>query len=200
MLSLFHTHFQFTAARALGFSVSTSCLLAMDLNTDTITSNHYEVFLLLRLQSFCTNLYSTNLHNSLTAQSCTALVPIRFSTPHRLLISLHYSTHKVFKSQANFFFDYELPSAISYCQLPRTLNCFQLQLPPGFWIHFLWALCIDPVENMPTAAAQQWDINTRRRKWSPTVVSSCLGTMGPPVTVQQCLEQIRHNILNHTFN
>jgi hypothetical protein len=37
-----HT-FQFTVAHALGFSVSTSRLLATDLNTGTITSNHYEV-------------------------------------------------------------------------------------------------------------------------------------------------------------
>jgi hypothetical protein len=37
--------FQFTVAHALGFSVSTSRLLATDLNTETITANHYEVFL-----------------------------------------------------------------------------------------------------------------------------------------------------------
>jgi hypothetical protein len=36
--------FQFTVASALGFSVSTSRLLATDFNTGTITSNHYEVF------------------------------------------------------------------------------------------------------------------------------------------------------------
>jgi hypothetical protein len=35
--------FQFTAAHALGLSVSTSRILATDLNTETITSNHYEV-------------------------------------------------------------------------------------------------------------------------------------------------------------
>jgi hypothetical protein len=33
---------QFTVAHALGFSVSTSHILATDLNTGTITSNHYE--------------------------------------------------------------------------------------------------------------------------------------------------------------
>jgi hypothetical protein len=38
-----HT-FQFTVAHALGFSVSSSRLLATDLNTETSTSNHYEVF------------------------------------------------------------------------------------------------------------------------------------------------------------
>jgi hypothetical protein len=36
---------QFTAARALGFSVSTSRILATDLNTENITSSKYEVFL-----------------------------------------------------------------------------------------------------------------------------------------------------------
>jgi hypothetical protein len=45
-----HT-FQFTVAHALGFSVSTSHLLATDLNRETITSNRYEVFLLFHLQS-----------------------------------------------------------------------------------------------------------------------------------------------------
>jgi hypothetical protein len=46
----FH-NFQFTVAHALGFSVSTDRLLATDLNTGTITSNHYEVFLPFLLQS-----------------------------------------------------------------------------------------------------------------------------------------------------
>jgi hypothetical protein len=50
-----HT-FQFTVAQALGFSVFTSRLLATDLSTETSASNHYEVFLLFRLQSFCTPL------------------------------------------------------------------------------------------------------------------------------------------------
>jgi hypothetical protein len=38
-------NFQFTVADALGFSVSTSRLLATDLNTETSASNRYEVFL-----------------------------------------------------------------------------------------------------------------------------------------------------------
>jgi hypothetical protein len=38
-------NFQFTVAPALGFSVSTSRLLATDLNTETSISNLYEVFL-----------------------------------------------------------------------------------------------------------------------------------------------------------
>jgi hypothetical protein len=42
-----HT-FQSTVAHALGFSISASRLLATDLNTETSTSNHYEVFLLFR--------------------------------------------------------------------------------------------------------------------------------------------------------
>jgi hypothetical protein len=38
-------NFQFTVAHALGFSVSTSRILATDFNTGTITSNHNGVFL-----------------------------------------------------------------------------------------------------------------------------------------------------------
>jgi hypothetical protein len=38
-------------AHALEFSVFTSCLLAMDLNTETSTSNHYVVFSLFLVQS-----------------------------------------------------------------------------------------------------------------------------------------------------
>jgi hypothetical protein len=45
-----HT-FQFTVSHALGFSVFTSRLLATDLNTETSTSNHYEVFLPFLFQS-----------------------------------------------------------------------------------------------------------------------------------------------------
>jgi hypothetical protein len=44
---------EFTVAHTLGFSVSTSRLLATDINTETITSNHYEAFLLFCLQSLC---------------------------------------------------------------------------------------------------------------------------------------------------
>jgi hypothetical protein len=39
-----HT-FQFTVVHALGVAVATSRILATELNTGTITSNHYEVFL-----------------------------------------------------------------------------------------------------------------------------------------------------------
>jgi hypothetical protein len=42
---------QFTLAHALGFSVPTSRLLATDLNTDTITSNTYEVFWVSKLRT-----------------------------------------------------------------------------------------------------------------------------------------------------
>jgi hypothetical protein len=67
------------------------------------TNNYYTIADLHNLQSLhtnllCPNLYSTNLHNSLTAPIRTALVPISFSTANSLQISLHYSTHKVFKS------------------------------------------------------------------------------------------------------
>jgi hypothetical protein len=58
--SLNHTYFsaiadlhnlQFTITHALGFSVFISRLLATDLNTETSTSNHYEVFLPFLVQS-----------------------------------------------------------------------------------------------------------------------------------------------------
>jgi hypothetical protein len=39
-----HT-FQFTVTHSLGISVSSSRILAKDLITGTITSNHYEIFL-----------------------------------------------------------------------------------------------------------------------------------------------------------
>jgi hypothetical protein len=43
--------FQSTIAHTLGFPVFTSCLMAADLSTKTITSNHYEVFSSSRFQS-----------------------------------------------------------------------------------------------------------------------------------------------------
>jgi hypothetical protein len=42
---------EFTVAHALGFSVFTRRLLATDLNTETSTSNHYEVILPFLVQS-----------------------------------------------------------------------------------------------------------------------------------------------------
>jgi hypothetical protein len=60
-LSLIYTIYSSPIAHALGFSIITSLILATDLNTETITSNHYEVFLLFRLQLLlllCHNLYS----------------------------------------------------------------------------------------------------------------------------------------------
>jgi hypothetical protein len=47
---------QFTVAHALGLSVFISRLLATVLNTEISTSDHYEVFLLFRLQSLYTPL------------------------------------------------------------------------------------------------------------------------------------------------
>jgi hypothetical protein len=43
---------QFTVAHALGFFVFTSRLLATDLNTETSTSNRYEIFLPFLVQPF----------------------------------------------------------------------------------------------------------------------------------------------------
>jgi hypothetical protein len=77
-----HT-FQFTVAHALWFSVSASRLLATDLNAETITWNHYEVFLLFRLLHSVLhrpNLYSTNLHSSL--RTCSILVFVLSTAPH----------------------------------------------------------------------------------------------------------------------
>jgi hypothetical protein len=48
-----HT-FQFIVVHALGFSVSNSRILATDLNKETITLNHYKVFLPFLSQSSCT--------------------------------------------------------------------------------------------------------------------------------------------------
>jgi hypothetical protein len=94
--------------------------------TISVNHSHNTIAILHTLQSLhtnllCPNLYSSNLHISLTASSRTALLPIRISTAHRLLISLHYGTLKVFQSHSKSsqadFFDYELPAAISYRQL-----------------------------------------------------------------------------------
>jgi hypothetical protein len=49
-ISALHT-FQFTAAHALGFSVSMSRCLVADLNTRTVASNQYELFLTFLLQT-----------------------------------------------------------------------------------------------------------------------------------------------------
>jgi hypothetical protein len=49
-IALLHT-FQFTVAHTLGSSVFTSRLLATDLNTETYTSNHYDVYLSFLVQS-----------------------------------------------------------------------------------------------------------------------------------------------------
>jgi hypothetical protein len=57
---------QFTVAHALGFSASTSRLLATDLNTETITLNCHEVFLLFYLFQLTTECHY---HSELTAHS-----------------------------------------------------------------------------------------------------------------------------------
>jgi hypothetical protein len=55
---------RFTVAHAIGFSVSTSRILATDLYTGTITSNHYEVFLSFLIQSPWTAHYPRTRPNS----------------------------------------------------------------------------------------------------------------------------------------
>jgi hypothetical protein len=67
-----HIHsFQFTAA--LGYSAYTSRLLVKYFNTETFTSNHYEVFLS-SLTFYSSVLISTDLHNSLRTCSIHFLV------------------------------------------------------------------------------------------------------------------------------
>jgi hypothetical protein len=68
---------QFTVAHALGLSISTSRLLATDLNTETSASNHYESSCYLAFSHsvlLCPNLYSINLHNSLRTRSILVLL------------------------------------------------------------------------------------------------------------------------------
>jgi hypothetical protein len=117
--------FQSTVTHALGFSVSTSRLLATDLNTDIITSNHHEVFLLFLLQTLWTlesknssgltpptyNWLVTTLELALSLNSDllyivstlqTATIyntrTVKVSLCHTLPISLRYNTHKDFNS------------------------------------------------------------------------------------------------------
>jgi hypothetical protein len=74
-LSLIYTLSRSPLHKALQFSVSTSNLLGTDLNTETITLNHFEIFL-----SSLTNPYSINLHNSL--RTCSILVLVLSTALH----------------------------------------------------------------------------------------------------------------------
>jgi hypothetical protein len=65
--------FQFTAAHALGMSVSTSRCLVADLNTETITLNHYEIFLPFLIQSPWT---ADSLNSDLRRLSSPVLSPL----------------------------------------------------------------------------------------------------------------------------
>jgi hypothetical protein len=118
----YYIHFQFTVAHALGFSVFTSRFPATDLKTVTSTSNHYELFLSLLLQSSWNAYPNLRFHFS---SLCTApvltnflyLFPLAFTIRflariyntgtikvalnHTLPISLYYSTLEVFKSHVN---------------------------------------------------------------------------------------------------
>jgi hypothetical protein len=100
--------------------------------------NHWS---LLVFTSSSITLYSSVricIRNSLTAPSRTALVPVRYSVAHKLLISLHCSTLKVFtshveSSQADFFFNCELLAALtansSNPQLPSTPTAYYSNYP-----------------------------------------------------------------------
>jgi hypothetical protein len=126
-------------------------LLALRLQSLLITFNHNAIAVSHILQSLhtnplCPNLYSTNLHSSLTAPNCTELVPIRFSTANRLLISLYYSSLKSSNHNLNLHRTTSNSSSIlqAYCLLAtahssrlrllsttRTLNCY-CQLPTRY--------------------------------------------------------------------
>jgi hypothetical protein len=85
---------QFTVAHVLGLSVVTSRLLATDLNTETRTSSHYEVFFLFRLQSLW-NLGTKN-SSGLTPPAYDWLIPDpwnNFLTAFTSLISTLHRPH-----------------------------------------------------------------------------------------------------------
>jgi hypothetical protein len=68
---------QFTVAHALGFPVSTSRLPAKDTNIETITSNHYEVFLSsisLHSVQICTQYSQVALHSHPCTRNCSTLL------------------------------------------------------------------------------------------------------------------------------
>jgi hypothetical protein len=70
---------QFPSAHALGLSVSTSRLLATDLNTETstfqVTMKSSCYFAFSHSVLLCPNMYSTNLHNLPRTRSIIVLVP-----------------------------------------------------------------------------------------------------------------------------
>jgi hypothetical protein len=78
-----HT-FQFTVAHALGFSVSTSRILATDLNTGTITLNPYEVFLSFLLPTGHSTGTPLPIHQSIYSSLQTL-----FSLPNVILLQAH---------------------------------------------------------------------------------------------------------------
>jgi hypothetical protein len=84
------THFQFTVAWALGFSVFNSSLLATNLSTRSlslqITMKSSCCFVFNHSVLLCPNVYSTNLHNSLT--TCSILVLVFSTAPS---FEIHFS-------------------------------------------------------------------------------------------------------------
>jgi hypothetical protein len=94
-----HT-FQSTAAHTLGFSVSTIRLLAMDLDKETSTSNHYEVFFPFLVQS------PWNLGTQLE----TLLDPSQAPSPHSL-ISFWHGPHRKHVSRVTLRIHWSVTSA-----------------------------------------------------------------------------------------
>jgi hypothetical protein len=98
-----HT-FRFTVVYELGFSVSNSRILATDLNTATITSNHYEVFLSFLLQSPWTAdpwirsnssiLFSLLYSHSLGSCFCTLLSSVLIKVKVKVKVTLRLAVYR----------------------------------------------------------------------------------------------------------
>jgi hypothetical protein len=119
-ISDLHT-FQFTVVHALVFSISTSHLLATDLNTEIITSNHYEVFCYFVFNHstlLYPNMYSTNPHNSL--RTCSILVLVFSTLFHEGLVSVTHGFLAAKSSQSQSYFTNGglLPISSSWRQAP----------------------------------------------------------------------------------
>jgi hypothetical protein len=100
-----HT-FQFTVVHALWFSIYTSHILATDLNTETITSNHYEVFL--PFPAAANSEDSTQFSSGWTLHgNSTTSSPIQSSTQSQ-------------SQSQSYFMTGGLPPISSWCQAPET--------------------------------------------------------------------------------
>jgi hypothetical protein len=117
---------QFTVAHTLGFSVFTSHLLTMDLNTETSTSNHYEIFLPFLVQ-WPWN-FRTQLKTLLGSLSCKQFVlySCDMDNAENTVLLLHNADHTGNTSTLGMW---------------RRCTCGQVCLPS----HWLEAGCITPL-------------------------------------------------------